>query len=232
MPRFLTALILTTVCLLAPTVAWAQSDRGDRLFRMTLLRAAPGRVLDLVQDVRARVASLPPDVGRPLLLRHSQGDHWDLFVLIPADAAAQRLDTRPLAAASLVAWQQDELVRGPDVWSLPGFADATVAHIEMFVALAGRQDELVRERQMENQYARALGRPATAIFVREYGAEWDTFTIGPYRSWKHYAERDDIKPDASAAAAKQAGFESDAHIGAYMRSLINTHQDTLLTVVK
>jgi len=102
----------------------------------------------------------------------------------------------------------------------------------MFVALAGRRDELVKERQMENQYARALGRPVTAIFVREFGAEWDAFTIGPYRNWKHYGERDDIKPDASAAAAKQAGFESDSQIGAYMRSLINTHHDTLLTVVK
>ena len=222
-------LVLTTACLVAPTGAAAQADRGDRLYRMTLLRAAPGRLLDLVQDVKARVAALPAGEGRPLLLRHQQGDHWDLFVLTAAGAA---IDTRPLAATALVAWQQDELVRGPDFWGLPGFAEASLAHVEMFVALAGRQDELVRERQMENRYARALGRPATAIFVREYGAEWDAFTIGPYRSWKHYAERDDTKPEASLAAAKQAGFESDAHIGAYMRSLINTHQDTLLTVVR
>ena len=232
MPKSLTAFILTTACLLAPTAASAQSDRGDRLFRMTLLRAAPGRVLDLVQDVKVRVAALPAsaDGRRPLVLRHSQGDQWDLFLLIPAGAA--QMDTRPLAATELVAWQQDELVRGPDVWSLPGFAEAGLCHIEMFVALAGKRDELVKERQMENQYARALGRPVTAIFVREFGAEWDAFTIGPYRNWKHYGERDDIKPDASAAAAKQAGFESDSQIGAYMRSLINTHHDTLLTVVK
>lgn len=230
MPKPLTAFILAVACLLAPTTAAAQSDRGDRLYRMTLLRAAPGRLLDLVQDVKARVAALPADAGRPLLLRHQQGDHWDLFVLIPAGAGT--VDTRQLAASALVAWQQDELVRGPDFWSLPGFAEATLAHVEMFVALAGKQDELLRERQMENQYARALGRPATAIFVREYGAEWDSFTIGPYRNWKHYAERDDTRPEASAAAAKQAGFESDAHIGAYMRSLINIHHDTLLTVIK
>jgi hypothetical protein len=232
MPKFLMSFILMAACLLAPAAASAQSDRGDRLYRMTLLRAAPGRLLDLVQDVKARVAALPADAGRPLLLRHQQGDHWDLFVLIPAGAGAVSLDTRPLAATALVAWRQDELVRGPDFWSLPGFAEANLAHVEMFVALAGKQDELLRERQMENQYARALGRPTTAIFVREYGAEWDSFTIGPYRNWKHYAERDDTKPEASLAAAKQAGFESDAHIGAYMRSLINIHHDTLLTVIK
>jgi len=229
MPKTLVASLLVGVCLAAGPAS-AQSDRGDRLYRMTLLRAAPGRVLDLVQDVKARVAALPADAGRPLLLRHQQGDHWDLFVLIPAGAGA--VDTRPLAASALVAWQQDEWVRGPDFWSLPGFAEANLAHIEMFVALAGKRDELVKERQMENQYARTLGRPVTAIFVREYGAEWDSFTIGPYRGWKHYGERDDTRPEASLAAAKQAGFESDAHIGAYMRSLINIHHDTLLTVMK
>lgn len=229
MLKTLVGSLLVGVCLAAGPAS-AQSDTGDRLYRMTLLRAAPGRVLDLVQDVKARVAALPADAGRPLLLRHQQGDHWDFLILIPVGAGA--VDTRPFAAPALVAWQQDEWVRGPDVWSLPGFAEANLAHVEMFVALAGKRDELVRERQMENQHARALGRPTTAIFVREYGAEWDAFTIGPYKSWKHYAERDDTKPEASLAAAKQAGFESDAHIGAYMRSLIDTHHDTLLTVIK
>jgi hypothetical protein len=234
MPKFLSASALLAGLLVVATLAAAQADRGDHVYRMTLLRAAPGRVLDLVQDVKTRVAAnLPPDRGRPLLLRHSQGDQWDLFVFIPRGAgAAAPIDTMPLAASEWVAWQQDEVVRGPEVWSAPGFTEAGLCHIEMFVALAGKRDELVRERQMENAYARALGRPVTAIYVREFGAEWDAFTIGPYRSWKHYAERDDIKPEASLAAAKQAGFESDAHIGAYMRSLINTHHDTLLTVIK
>ena len=69
MPKSLTAFILTTACLLAPATASAQSDRGDRLYRMTLLRAAPGRVLDLVQDVKARVAALPADIKNMKSLR-------------------------------------------------------------------------------------------------------------------------------------------------------------------
>jgi len=232
MPKFSNASALLVGLLVVATPAAAQSDRGDHLYRMTLLRAAPGRVLDLVQDVKTRMAELPssPEGRRPLLLRHSQGDQWDLFVLVPVGPA--QVQGQAFTASELVAWQQDELVRGPDFWALPGFAEASLCHIEMFVAIAGKRDELVKERQMENAYARALGRPVTAIFVREFGAEWDAFTIGPYRSWKHYAERDDIKPEASADAAKQAGFESDAQIGAYMRSLINTHHDTLLTVIK
>lgn len=233
MPRSLIAFVLTVVCLTAPSTSSAQSTGGDRLYRMTLLRAAPGRLLEFVQDVKTRVAAnAKPDAGRSLVLRHSQGDQWDLFVLIPAGSGPAPVDRMRLAAPELVAWQQDEIVRGPDLAGFPGFADASLCHIEMFVSLAGKRDELVREREMENTYARALGRPTTAIFVREFGAEWDVFTIDPYRNWKHYAERDDIKSDAALAAAKQAGFESDSQIGQYLRSLINTHHDNLVTVVR
>ena len=129
-------------------------------------------------------------------------------------------------------WRQDEMVLGPDLAGRPGFAEAGLYHFEMFVALAGKRDELLREREMENAYLAEVGRPITAIFVRESGAEWDSFTIGAYRSWTHFAERDRIPPEKSAAAARKAGFESDAHIGAYMRSLIALHHDTLTTPVR
>ena len=198
------------------------SMRGETLHRMTLLRAAPGRLLDLVAAVK----------GRGLVLRHSQGDQWDLMVLAPVAAYADLAVAPPLADPALVAWQEDEIVRGPDVARLDGFAAAGLYHIEMFVALAGRRGDLVREREMENTYLAALGRPRNAIFVRELGAAWDAFTIGPYRSWKHFAERDDILPDRSAAAARAAGFEGDDRIGPYLRSLIQSHHDTLATPVR
>jgi hypothetical protein len=64
------------------------------------------------------------------------------------------------------------------------------------------------------------------------GSAWDAFTIGPYRSWKHLAERDDIPPERSAAAARAAGFDGDDRIGPYLRSLIQSHHDTLATPVR
>ncbi len=85
---------------------------------------------------------------------------------------------------------------------------------------------------MENGYAGALGRPQTAIFVRELGGSWDSFTLGAYRSWKHFAERDDIPKDKAAAAARDARFEDVDHIGPYLRSLILDHHDSLLTPVR
>jgi len=200
----------------------AASMRGETLHRMTLLRAAPGRLLELVAAVK----------GRGLVLRHSQGDQWDLMVLAPLASYADLAPAAPLADPALVAWQEDEIVRGPDVTRLDGFQAAGLYHIEMFVALAGRRGDVVREREMENAYLATLGRPRNAIFVRELGAAWDAFTIGPYRSWKHFAERDDIPPDRSAAAARAAGFEGDDRIGPYLRSLIQSHHDTLATPVR
>jgi hypothetical protein len=198
------------------------SMRGEVLHRMTLLRAAPGRLLDLVAAMK----------GRGLVLRHSQGDQWDLMVLAPVAGYAELGRAAPMAEPDLVAWQEDELVRGPDLGRLDGFAGAGLYHIEMFVALAGRRDGLVREREMENAYLAALGRPRNAIFVRELGAAWDAFTIGAYRSWKQFAERDDIPAERSAAAARAAGFEGDDRIGPYLRSLIQSHHDTLATPVR
>lgn len=220
------------VVTLAPS-ADAQALRGDVLYRTTLLRAAPGRLLDLIGALKAQ--GLGGTGSKALLLRHSQGDHWDLVVLEPVAGYAQAQgDARAVQRVpqALVAWQEDEFVRGPDIDALRGFRDANLYHVEMFHALAEKRGELLKEREMENAYAAALGRPQTAIFVRELGASWDCFTIGAYNSWKHFAERDDIAKDKSASAAKAAGFAGDDQIGPYMRSLILDHHDTLLTPVR
>jgi hypothetical protein len=153
-------------------------------------------------------------------------------VLAPVAAYGDLARSAPMAEPALIAWQEDELVRGPDLGRLEGFAGAGLYHVEMFIALAGKRPDLVREREMENAYLSSLGRPRNAIFVRELGAAWDAFTVGPYRSWKHFAERDDIPPERSAAAARAAGFDGDDRIGPYLRSLIQSHHDTLATPVK
>jgi len=213
--------------------AAAEGDRGDVLYRMTLLRAAPGRLLELIEEVKS-AAPAKAGLGTPLVLRHSQGDQWDLMVLAPIGSYAAHFGTSSPArpATSLVAWQEDTFVRGPDVSMSEGFAAGRVYHVEMFHALADKRAELVKEREMENAYLRALGRPVNAIFTRELGGSWDAFTIGAYRSWRHFAEREDIPPEKSAAAARGAGFEGDDRIGPYLRSLIQSHHDTLATPVR
>ncbi len=207
--------------------------RGETLYRTTLLRAAPGRLLDLIGALKAKGTGASGSKG--FLLRHAQGDHWDLMILQQVATYSQALkDDRPLPAApaELIAWQEDEFVRGPDLETLPAFREAGLLHAEMFHALPDKRAELLREREMENAYAAALGRPQTAIFVRELGGSWDSFTLGAYKGWKHYAERDDIPKEKTASAAKAAGFADVEQIGPYLRSLILDHHDSLLTPVR
>lgn len=204
------------------------SSAAAEPYRMTLLRAAPGRLLDLVAAIKAGPAR------EGLVLRHSQGDQWDLMVLLPLESKAPLSSDAALASLAsgeLVAWREDELVRGPAFATLAPQGTA-LCHVEMFVALPGKREALVKQREMENAYLAALARPQNAVFVGEWGASWDVFTLGAYRGWKHYAERDDIPPEKSTAAAKQAGFEGDDRIGPYLRSLIQTHHDTLATPIR
>jgi hypothetical protein len=218
------------------------------LYAATLIQAAPGRLLELIDLEKGfRAASAERGDAPPWLLRHSQGDKWDLLRLQPmgsaaeyfsSDRIARRARWREKAAADLArareatAWQEDVFVSGPPpAQLLERFAKASFFHIEMFVALPGRQVELEREREMENAYQRTLQRPSNAIFTREAGAAWDLFTVGGYRDLKHYAESADVPEAAAEAAAKGAGFDGAKAIGPYLRTLIREHHDTLAAAV-
>ena len=235
-------------------LAFGAPPASAQLYRTTLIQAAPGRLLELVDVVKARVAVMESaGESHPYLLRHSQGDHWDLMLLEPIGESlggwysADRIARRARAASSggmpdeeytrrlreLSAWSEDEIVRGPAVDRVAGaFKDNTFAHVEMFIALAGHHDELLKERAMENAFALAIGRPENLIFVRVSGAAWDSFTIGNYRDMVQYATSAVVPPEKEDAAAKAAGFTSRAAIGPYLRSLISSHHDNLLGVVR
>jgi hypothetical protein len=226
--RLVTLFVLFTLAALSGAPADAQPAApvltGSVRYRVTLLRAAPGKFDDLLAEVRKQVSA-----SGGLAVRHSQGDQWDFLWLAPVPPAAavgSASLTSPFSEAA-VAWQEDEFVRGPALDALPGFLSAGLYHFEMFDAAPGRLDELVREREMENAYLAGVGRPRNLIFRREFGAAWDAVTIGAYRDWRHYAERDLVTPEQARAAAVAAGFASDQAIGPYMRSLILSHHDTL-----
>jgi hypothetical protein len=189
------------------------------------MRAAPGRLLELLAAVKGKAT---------WIYRHSQGDQWDLMLLTPLGASEREAPGggAALAPEVLVAWQEEELVRGPDLSVLPGIAEAGLAHIEMFHGLAGKRAELLRQREMENNYLGATGQPQNAIFVRESGASWDLFTLGVYRNWRHYAEAQEVPAEKDDAAAKAAGFSGRSGIGPYLRALILDHHDTLATPVR
>lgn len=216
------------------------------LYRTTLIQAAPGQLLWLIDQLKARTAA-EQGIGEPptWMIRHSQGDHWDLLLLTPIGTFAdyygeKRIEKRekafpnsPGRLRDAIAWQEDVFVWGPPMEEVRSvMTSGNFYHVEMFVALPRFRNELRRERQMENLYQKALNRPENLIFMRDMGAAWDCYTIGVYRDLKHYAESADIPAEKQEEAARAAGFQSASHIGPYLRTLIRSHHDTLGSAVK
>ena len=218
------------------------------LYKVLMARAAPGELLSLIELYTDRTAVYEAADGKPIILRHRQGDQWDLFLLFPMEsfpayhspehmarrdgaAAGSRMSDAEFEqqVAARVSWREELYVEGPPPDEVRAIADAgTFYHIEMFIALPGKYDLLLEQRHMENAYLGALDRPTNLIFTRVAGAAWDLFTLGVYRDLPHYAESAHIPPDRADAAAKAAGFAGDDTIGTYMRELILYHKDTLL----
>lgn len=242
-------MLLPTLALIAAT-ALAPTPT---LYRAEFVQAAPGRLLDLIDYLKGQMPAYDQaGEARPFLMRHSQGDRWDLMLLVPigdnasmffsADRASRRERAglsgaaRDLRWRELVAWHEELYVRGPALDEVKREFDASgFAHIEIFQALAGHYDELKKERDMEAAFNANIGRARLLYFEREGalgGAAWDMFTIDLYRDLKHYAESSAFTPEAGDAAARKAGFESSAMIGPTLRRHISTHHDTLAGVVK
>jgi len=240
----------------SPAPGWSQEEEnweGDYLYRVTLLRAAPGRLLDLIELLKEE-RDLLADIEEPMpfWMRHTQGDQWDLMVLYPMRSfheyyEPERTTRRneygvwkglsyeqlQFEAGLLTSYREEVFVRGPGPEMLEeAFSRNAFYHAEMFVALPGRRARLLEERRMENRFLRTLGRPENLIFVREAGGPWDSFTLGFYRNLQHYAEVSELRSDDEEMAARAAGFEGADRIGNYLRSLILYHHDTLAVAIR
>ncbi len=215
------------------------------LYKTTYVRAAPGKLLDLIalcKDMNDALAAAGDE--RPLWWRHAEGDQWDLMLIFPmgnraeyyaADRVGRRAKASSLEAglAPCVAWREDLFVLGPPLEVLKrSFEAAGFFHIEMFAALPGKQEELLREREMENVYQVAMGRPAYLNFIRVDGAPWDVFSLGCYRDMLHWADTAGIPKEKKDEAARAAGFKDSGEIGPYMRTLIDLHRDTMGGAIK
>jgi hypothetical protein len=233
--------------LFALSLATAPAD--STLYNTVLIQAAPGRLLETVEYVQSTL-SLYDATGepRPVLMRHAQGDHWDLMLLVPMGSslgdyfAPARVAARERAGLGrayeqrlreLSQWREETVVSGPALAVLRSqVATNGYFHAEMFVARAGQQDALRREREMENAMLAATDQPTNLIFSRVFGGPWDSFTLGFYRDLKHYAEGSRGTPADDDAAARKAGFASRAHVAQTLRELINSHHDTIGSVVR
>lgn len=239
-------LVLTSVLLL---FGFAAQGGTAELYKTTLLRAAPGKLLALIDLLQSRQALYVRSGDQPpFMMRHSQGDQWDLLLLAPMSSyeefyRPERVGARRQFAdewkdyerqlQALVAYREDIFVFGAAVGEVQkAFAGAGFFHVEIFRALPGMHEALYKQREMENAYLAALGRPQNLIFTRSQGGPWDVYTIGFYRDLSHFADSAKIPGAAEERAAQAAGFEAASRIGTYLRTLIQEHHDTLAVPVK
>ena len=197
------------------------------LYQVSLLRAAPGQLPALIEQAKARKVQLKQQM---LIMRHSQGDHWDLMLLMPATHVL----ARPFSYQEKVDFQHDFLVTAAVDWpQIRAFADdAGLFHIEMFHAAKGAYAGLLHQRQMENNYLVATQRNANLVFETYFGSDVDMFTLGFYPDMQAFAAEPDLSDAVFEKAATDAGFKSRSDIGFYLRQFLVSHQDTLASQVK
>jgi hypothetical protein len=245
--------LLAAVLVTPMPAAGPQSSGPTFLYKTTFVRAAPGKLLDLIALYKGRMAVEDASGDAPpFWWRHTQGDQWDLMVLYPMGSYTEyyskaRLARRERAASApglsakefaqklnaCISWREDVFVMGPPLETVKkAFQGTAYYHIEIFISLPGKQEALFREREMENTYAVGNGRPENMIFVKDQGAAWDLFTLGCYHDLQHWAESSPLPKDKRDAIARQAGFADADAIGPYMRTLIDMHRDTMGVAIK
>lgn len=231
----MTSLQLTRKFFLILICWFSSATLFGQVYRISTFRAAPGAQLEFQELLRDKADTYPS--VKPLVIRHSQGDQWDYMVIEYISDLAGFLNSvqgeiynPPFASTfyNLVAHHEHTMMNGPSVSSFTAMHEAfDYYHVEMFVALPGKQEELHQQRKMENVYLQEIGRNPNLIFLGAGGGPWDCMTLGGYRDIKHFAESADIPLEVEETAAVKAGFKGVRDISPYLRSLIQRHNDTL-----
>ena len=202
---------------------------GNYLYKVTTVRAATGSLSDLLGWLASRRKEAP------FIMRHSQGDQWDLMIITPLETwAAFATRLRPIVLPErFVAFEEDHFAWGPRLQALRNAYDENAFfHIEMFNAAPGKSDTLLEQRRMENTYLAATEQTPNMIFRRAAGSDVDVFTIGFHEDMQAFAAPGRVSDKDKEAAAVAAGFKDRADISFYLRSLLSSHHDTLAVKVE
>ena len=213
---------ILAICLLFVSTAGAAADS----FRVTTLRASPGQLESLIEDVIAYRRAQRGDV---ITMRHSQGDHWDLMLLEPAGESVGTGKDFGARADFQLSFLADSDVKFAELAALA--SANSLYHVEMFHALAGKEAALIDQRERENAYLAATGQVTNYVFVTRFGSDVDVFTLGFHKDLAAFAAPAPVSNAEAEKAAREAGFKNRADLGFYLRSLLSRHQDTLAVPV-
>lgn len=209
---------------LHPTQTLSAQDAESHLYTTTLLRAAPGDLPRLIEQLKRERTEAGGDL---LIMRHSQGDHWDLMLLRPHNG----LDVPDYG--SRVHFQHDFVVKSTVGWDSLKSAGANngLYHLEMFHAKKGSYSDLLKQRQMENGYYHNIGLAGNVIFETVFGSDVDIYTLGFYEDMVDFATQPDQPQSWFDEAARKAGFSDQSELGFSLRRYILKHNDTLASAV-
>jgi hypothetical protein len=204
---------ILALALAFPTPSTAQNLEGEYLYKVSTVRAASASLSELLDWIAAlKDSDYYADAGehRPFVMRHSQGDQWDLLIISPME--------------SWTGFYSESAARKRE--------QGAAIHIEMFAAAPGKAQELLEQRRMENAYLSATGQTANMIFRRAAGSDVDVFTIGFHKNLERFAVPASVTDEEKESLAKAAGFKGRFDISFYLRSLISGHHDTLAVKVE
>lgn len=239
----ISAFLVAALIVSGPSVGEEASEEG--LYRITMLRAAPGNWVKLKAVIEGQGEAGATDAdGRliPYRIRHSQGAHWDFMLIQPiadlglyfGDATAALETPFRSKVSALADFAEDWVVSGPSHYVLKAaYPGAGMFLVEMFRARAGMKGALLDSRHRENAVLVEIDTSANFVFVGRFGADWDVMTIGFYESLSAYAAAGSgISPEEEDRAARAHGFDGIGDLAPSLRSLLTEHSDTLATAMK
>lgn len=235
----------------SPLLAAEPVREGDYLYKVSTVRAAPGKLEAMLEWAAAlKESDYFKESGEayPFVMRHSQGDQWDLMFILPMESwssyystsatkkrewAEEKYGADFAPGAALFAFDEDHFAYGPPLEEfIREYGENSLYHIEMFHAAPGKEAALFEQRRMENNYLDAIGLTTNMIFRRAAGSDVDVFTIGFHESLAAFAADSSATSEEREAAAVAAGFKNRADISFYLRSLLMSHHDTLAVKVE
>ncbi len=95
------------------TVASAEELEGKYLYKVTTIRAATGALADLLDwEAKLGASEYYVEAGqeRPLLMRHSQGDQWDLLLIVPMQSWTDYHSQAATQKRSIASAKHDDLI--------------------------------------------------------------------------------------------------------------------------
>jgi hypothetical protein len=171
--------------------AWAQQDTNQELYHVRFVKAAPGQLAALT----AAELKAPPDPNNPeppVILRHQEGDDWQLLVISPLGKDETIRAEQPNPALlqwytqlrSLSVRHDDTIAQGP-AWSeakkvLLGDGQPNAVYIvSAFEPAPGHRDQLLTALTS----GPGSNPSSTLVLTHREGAPWTFLTITRYASW-------------------------------------------------